>query len=88
MLTKDITVFQLKAARAGLGLTATDLHKRTGIGRATITRIESQDMSKPPKCNLTTVYHLKTFLETCGVVFENQSKISFVAENAWDFEEK
>jgi len=77
MQSKDITVFQLRAARCGLGLTVTDLHNKTGIGRATITRIEQQNISKPPVCNLTTIFHLRTFFESCGVIFENESKISF-----------
>jgi transcriptional regulator with XRE-family HTH domain len=77
MLTKDITVFQLRAARAGLGMSISELHEKTGIGRSTITRIEKQSPLNPPVANPTTVYHLRQFFEANGVIFENEAKISF-----------
>ncbi len=81
MLSKDITTFQLKAARAGLGLSISDLHNLTGISRATITRIEKQPINEPPICSPITVYHLRQFFEAHGVVFESENKISLVSNN-------
>jgi DNA-binding XRE family transcriptional regulator len=77
ILTKDITVFQLRAARAGLGMSISELHQKTGVGRSTITRIEQQPPNEPPSCNPTIIYHLRQFFETNGVVFENVNKVSF-----------
>jgi DNA-binding XRE family transcriptional regulator len=80
MATKDVTVFQLRAARAGLGMSISELHQKTGIGRSTITRIEQQPLNEPPSCNPTIVYHLRQFFETNGVIFENANKISFSSQ--------
>ena len=77
MQSKDITVFQLKAARAGLDLSVSELHRKTGISRATINRIEKQTPNLPPSCNITTVFHLRKFFEANGIIFDNPNKISF-----------
>ncbi len=77
ILTKDITVFQLRAARAGLGLSISELHQKTGIGRSTITRIEKQSMLIPPTASTTIIYHLRQFFEANGITFEKDNKVSF-----------
>ncbi len=77
MQSKDITVFQLRAARAGLGLSISELHRKTNIGRGTLSKIEQQTPNLPPSCSLTTVFHLRKFFESCGVSFETPNKISF-----------
>ena len=77
MQSKDITVFQLRAARAGLGLSMSELHRKTGVSRITLSKIERQTPNLPPSCSLTTVFHLRQFFESCGVSFEIPNKISF-----------
>lgn len=77
MQTKDITVFQLRAARSGLGLTISKLNKLTGLSRATIASIEKQNAEVPPKCNLKTVYKLREYFESKGIIFEDLNQLKF-----------
>ena len=77
MQSRDITVFQLRAARAGLGLSISELHHKTNIARATLSNIEQQMPNFPPTCSIKTIFQLRKFFESCGVSFESPNKIAF-----------
>ncbi len=63
MITSD----QIRAARALLRWSSADLAERSGIGSATIKRMES--MSGVPSGHVRTLLALKTTLEAAGVEF-------------------
>ena len=58
---------QLRAARALLRWSAADLSKKSGVGTATIQRMEV--MEGVPTGNVKTLLALKAALETAGVEF-------------------
>ena len=62
-----ISSSQIKAARALLGLSATELANQCGIGQATLKRYELQDGI--PKANVSILYKIKNHLETSGIEF-------------------
>lgn len=62
-----ISSAQLRAARALLRWSASDLSRESGVGTATIQRMEV--MEGIPKGNVKTLVSLKEALETAGVVF-------------------
>ena len=62
-----ITSGQIRAARALLRWSAIDLADKSGIGSATIKRMEVMD--GVPKGNIKTLMALKAALEAGGVVF-------------------
>ena len=61
-----ITLEQIKGARAMLGLSAGDLAKLSGLGTATIQRMESRGTGSSSAANVETV---QKALENAGVVF-------------------
>src|SRR5215813_773146 len=61
-----ITAAQVKAARAMLGLSQGDLAKKTGLGIATIKRLE---LSTELRGAATTLWKVQTVLEEAGVEF-------------------
>ncbi len=63
MITSD----QIRAARALLRWSSADLAERSGVGSATIKRMES--MSGVPSGHVRTLLALKTTLEAAGVEF-------------------
>ena len=83
MQTKNITVFQLRAARSGLGLTISELNKLTGLSRSTITSIEKQNAGTPPKCDLMTVYKLREYFESKGIIFEESNQLKLNCNKSW-----
>ncbi len=62
-----ISSAQLRAGRALLRWSASDLSRESGVGTATIQRMEV--MEGIPKGNVKTLVSLKEALETAGVVF-------------------
>ena len=58
---------QIRAARALLGMSATELSEEAGVSWATIQRFESQDVV--PKSKAGTLERLKHTLESNGIVF-------------------
>jgi hypothetical protein len=62
-----ITSGQIRAGRALLRWTAGDLSVKSGVGTATIQRMEVMD--GVPKGNIKTLMALKAALEAAGVVF-------------------
>ena len=62
-----ISSSQIKAARALLGLSATELANKCGIGQATLKRYELQDGI--PKANISILYKIKNFLESQHIEF-------------------
>jgi hypothetical protein len=78
--TKDITVFQLRSARAALGLTIAVIRKDLNISSQTFSKIEKYNSSGIIKnVSLNTISKIKsyyeqkgiTFLEMNGILFEN-----------------
>lgn len=63
MITSD----QVRAARALLRITAADLSTMSGVGLATIKRLES--VSGLPQANVRTVEALRSALEAAGIEF-------------------
>ena len=61
-----ITAGQVKAARALLGLSQIELAKKTGLGIATIKRLE---LSKELRGAATTLWKVQTALEGAGIEF-------------------
>ncbi len=63
----SISIEQIKAARAMLGITAAQLAKISGVGGTTIRRYEMG--SGIPNANLQNVIKIKTALEAEGIEF-------------------
>jgi transcriptional regulator with XRE-family HTH domain len=61
-----ITAAQVKAARALLGLSQSELAKKTGLGIATVKRLE---LSTKLRGAATTLWKVQTTLEEAGVEF-------------------
>ena len=68
-----ITAAQVKAARALLGLSQNELAKKTGLGIATIKRLE---LSTELRGAATTLWRVQTVLENAGVEFLTASSES------------
>ena len=66
-----ITAAQVKAARAMLGLSQGNLAERTGLGIATIKRLE---LSTQLRGAATTLWKVQTVLEEAGVEFLEASE--------------
>ena len=67
MIFKAISMAQIRAARALLRWTAQDLADASGVGVATIRRIEVIDGI--PSTNLRTLSAIQTALESAGIEF-------------------
>jgi len=63
----EITAEQIKAARAALGWTVTQIAVATGIGPATLKRYEAA--SGVPKSRKGHLGHLREHFEACGIEF-------------------
>lgn len=69
-MSSEVTVFQLRAARAALKLSLADLSEKTCLRVATIQKLESGDIYMPPqKSSLLTISKVRTTLENMGVEF-------------------
>jgi transcriptional regulator with XRE-family HTH domain len=62
-----ISSSQIKAARALLGISASELADKCHVGQATLKRYELQDGI--PQANAKVLYKIQTYLESCGVEF-------------------
>ena len=62
-----ITGLQIRAARAALGWSATELAKRSNIAMKTVARLEQSDGIPPSHSS--TLHEIKKTLETDGVEF-------------------
>ena len=62
-----LTGFQIRAARAGLRITAKELADRAGVSLPTIQRFETVDGVPPSRS--TTLLGVKTALESAGIEF-------------------
>ena len=65
---------QIRAARGLLGISATDLARRSRVGWATIQRIENED--GVPSSRASTILKIKAALEDAGVQFIGDPKAS------------
>lgn len=75
----EITVFQLRAARAALKFSLRDLADITGLRPATIQKLESGDLHFPPKhSNILTVAKVRTVLEENGIEFYQKNFIRLI----------
>jgi predicted transcriptional regulator len=62
-----LTGFQIRAARAGLNITARQLADRAGVSLPTIQRFESVDGIPPSRSS--TLFDVKNALEAAGIDF-------------------
>ena len=62
-----LTGFQIRAARAGLGITAKELAERAGVSLPTIQRFETVDGVPPSRSS--TLMNVKAALEDAGIEF-------------------
>jgi transcriptional regulator with XRE-family HTH domain len=62
-----ISSSQIKAARALLGISATELSEKCDVGQATLKRYELQDGI--PHANAKVLYKIQTYLEKNGIEF-------------------
>ena len=62
-----LTGFQIRAARAGLNITAKELADRAGVSLPTIQRFESVDGIPPSRSS--TLLDVKSALEAAGIDF-------------------
>ena len=62
-----LTGFQIRAARAGLNITARELAHRAGVSLPTIQRFESVDVVPPSRSS--TLLDVKSALEAAGIEF-------------------
>lgn len=68
--TKDITVFQLRAARRSLNLTVREVAKKTSLGPGVVVRSEAGDLYEfPGNSTVMSVTRLRAFYEQYGIVF-------------------
>lgn len=75
--TKDLTVFQLRAARRALNLTVREVAKDTGLSIGVIVRSETGNLKLfPPKTNLISAARLKSYYETYHILFLSNNTIS------------
>lgn len=58
---------QIRAARALLGMSGTELSNRAGVGWSTVQRFESSD--EVPQSKGGTLEKIKEALESCGIEF-------------------
>jgi predicted transcriptional regulator len=62
-----LTGFQIRAARAGLKITARELAERSGVSLPTIHRFEAVDGVPPSRSS--TLLEVKAALEAAGIAF-------------------
>ncbi|CAO5677768.1 MAG: hypothetical protein HEEMFOPI_01561 [Holosporales bacterium] len=80
--TKDLTVFQLRAARRALNLTVREVSKDTSISIGVIVRSETGDLySFPKKSSLISISRLKAYYEMNNIVFSLDNTISLKKED-------
>lgn len=76
--TKDLTVFQLKAARYALGITRDEIKNLTGISSSVLNRVEKGELAYAPKQSLPqTIYRLRSLYESHGIVFFEDNTIQY-----------
>lgn len=77
--TKDLTTFQLKAARRALDVSLRDVSDETGIGINALLKLESGDPSSVPKnSQFKTISRLRLYLESKGIEFLENGYIRYV----------
>ena len=68
--TKDLTTFQLRAARKALGISFQQIAERTGLAVSSLARMESGNVFLfPEHSSVPTVYAVRNFLESQGIRF-------------------
>ena len=86
MSTSVLTGFQIRAARAGLKITARELAERSGVSLPTIHRFEAVDGVPPSRSS--TLLEVKAALEAAGIAFTgtptDQPGIQFVHASKGD----
>ena len=75
-----ITGFQLKAAKAVLGLTAKDIAGSIGVHPGTITRLCDTKNLEYLKCSVKNLVLIKKFFEKNNILFPNEKTISLYRE--------
>ena len=68
--TKDLTTFQLRAARKALGISFQRISSSTGIAVSSLARMEAGNVFLfPEHSSVPTVYAVRNFLESQGIRF-------------------
>ncbi len=68
--TKELTTFQLRAARKALGINFHKISEGTGIAVSSLARMESGNVFLfPEHSSVPTVYAVRNFLESHGIRF-------------------
>ncbi|CAO4844622.1 MAG: hypothetical protein FADNKDHG_01315 [Holosporales bacterium] len=76
--SSELTVFQLRAARAALRLSLSDVAKIAGLRIATIQKLESGDIYSFPKSSILTISKVRSVLENHGVEFYKNNLVRLV----------
>ena len=74
--TKDITVFQLRAARYSLGITRNEVIQATGVSSSTLSTLENEPLFSTPSSKRT-AYSLRRFYEAKGIIFFEDNAIKY-----------
>lgn len=74
--TKDVTVFQLRAARYALGITRNEIIKKTGVSSSTLSMLENEPLFSAPT-SLRTSFTLRGFYESKGIIFFEDNAIKY-----------
>jgi transcriptional regulator with XRE-family HTH domain len=71
-----LTGFQVRAARAGIRLTLSELSINTGISIATLKRMERVGQFDYICCNSKTIDKLNEFYRACGIEFSEENGLA------------
>ncbi len=77
-LSSELTVFQLRAARAALRLSLSDVARIAGLRTATIQKLESGDIYSFPSSSILTISKVRSVLENHGIEFYKNNFIRLV----------
>lgn len=77
--TKELTTFQLRAARKALGITFQEISERTGVAVSSLARMEAGNVFLfPEHSSVPTVYAVRNFLESHGIRFLQNNGLQLV----------
>ena len=75
-----LTMFQIRAARAGLGLNAKEAAENSGVSRNTILTLEKGEPDKGPDALASTLRKMQEYYETAGVEFMPDNGLRFIGK--------
>ncbi len=81
ILTRNLTTFQLKAARRALDVPLHTLSDETGIAINALCKLESSELKSIPKdSQLKTISRLRLYLESKGIEFLENGGVRYSPE--------